>query len=131
MHNHHLLQILNRPQWLTLKGGSQTYVEKVLAKVPQEQIHHSKQGAGKVVQVVRNSNSNTWTVKSADGSEADYDEVIFATHADTALRILDQALEKGDLRRSLLAQFQFSKNVAVLHGDDRVSQSVTVQAGEF
>lgn len=126
MHNHHLLQILNRPQWLTLKGGSQTYVEKVLAKVPKEQIHHSKQGAGKIVQVVKNSSGNTWTVKSADGSEADYDEVVFATHADAALKILDQALEKGDIRRSLLAQFHFSKNVAVLHGDERVSQNATV-----
>jgi cyclopropane-fatty-acyl-phospholipid synthase len=29
--NHHLLQLFGRPQWLTVKGRSETYVSKIIA----------------------------------------------------------------------------------------------------
>lgn len=123
MHNHHLLQILNRPQWLTLKGGSGNYVKRVLAKVPKDRLHHDAHdgGSGKAVQVKR-SGDGGWMVKTADGNEDRYDEVVFATHADTTLALLDETLDSGDSRRDILSRFEFSKNEAVLHGDERVSK---------
>ncbi len=30
-HNHGLLQIQNRPQWLTIQGGSREYVKRLVA----------------------------------------------------------------------------------------------------
>lgn len=120
MHNHHLLQILNRPQWLTLKGGSRNYVEKVLKGVPKKQIHHNERGGGRVVEVEQVEGSR-WKVTSADGTQVTYDRLIFSTHADTALNLLDSFLSSGDLRRNALSHFGFSKNEAVLHGDSRVS----------
>ncbi|HEU4372256.1 MAG TPA: FAD-dependent oxidoreductase, partial [Telluria sp.] len=33
-HNHGLLQVSDRPQWRTVKGGSRKYVDKMLAAIP-------------------------------------------------------------------------------------------------
>lgn len=121
MHNHHLLQILGRPQWLTLKGGSQTYVKKVLKTVPMERLHHDSRGGGRVVEIETVQGGPRWRVISAAGHEGTYDRVIFATHADTALELLDDFLGAGDLRRDALSHFRFSQNEAVLHCDSRVS----------
>ncbi|HEY9239478.1 MAG TPA: FAD-dependent oxidoreductase, partial [Burkholderiaceae bacterium] len=33
-HNHGLLQVANRPQWYTVRGGARTYVERMLRSVP-------------------------------------------------------------------------------------------------
>lgn len=120
MHNHHLLQILDRPQWLTLKSGSRTYVEKVLANVPTNRIHHSAQGGGKVTRVSREGKDGQWRIKSADGAEETFDHVVFACHADTTLSLLDPVLSADDARRFALSQFEFSKNEAVLHADERL-----------
>lgn len=121
MHNHHLLQILDRPQWLTLKGGSQNYVRKVLSSVPSHRIHHGKQGQGKVNRVVKDANGAQWTVHTQSGERHTFDRVVFACHADTALSILDDQLKQSDPRRKVLSSFQFSKNEAVLHADEQVS----------
>ncbi|CAO1632822.1 unnamed protein product [Sympodiomycopsis kandeliae] len=118
MHNHHLLQILDRPQWLTLKGGSRNYVRKILNKVDNTRIHHGKQGQGKVVSVKKQDGG--WAVTTQDGQSHTFDQVVFACHADTALSILDEYLTQDDQRRRLLGKFQFSKNEAVLHADERL-----------
>ncbi|CAO1635858.1 unnamed protein product [Parajaminaea phylloscopi] len=120
MHNHHLLQILNRPQWLTLKGGSQTYVGKVLKSMPSRQLHHDAEGGGRVVKVEPVEDGSRWRVISAGGHEDVFDKLIFATHADTALKLLDGSLVANDARRDALASFGFSHNEAVLHGDARL-----------
>ena len=33
-HNHGLLQVIDRPQWRTVAGGARTYVEKIVAALP-------------------------------------------------------------------------------------------------
>lgn len=131
MHNHHLLQILDRPQWLTLKGGSQNYVRKVMSSVPIQRIHHGKQGQGRVVRVVKDDNGSQWLVHTHSGERHTFDRVVFACHADTALSILDDQLKKSDPRRRLLSSFQFSKNEAVLHADERVSDGQKAHSCTF
>ena len=37
-HNHGLLQIQNRPQWLTVQGGSREYVKRIVAALEQHQV---------------------------------------------------------------------------------------------
>ncbi|EPQ28081.1 uncharacterized protein PFL1_04408 [Pseudozyma flocculosa PF-1] len=118
MHNHHLLQLVNRPQWLTCKGGSRNYVERIISKLPDERIHRGK--AGEIVSARRQENG--WVLCDANRSEAPgrFDKVIFACHADTSVAILDEALPSDSEVRKTLERFHFSENVAVLHADKRL-----------
>lgn len=34
LYNHHLLQIINRPPWLTVKNGAMNYVKSITDKIP-------------------------------------------------------------------------------------------------
>lgn len=118
LHNHHLLQLTGKPSWLTLKNGSRSYVEKILENVPPEQLHL----ATPVMSV------DTFSVKKKSGVNlhlADrveqFDHVIFACHADTALRLLGSHASEEE--QEILSAFEFSKNTATLHRDTNVRSS--------
>lgn len=121
MHNHHLLQILDRPQWLTIKNGSHSYVKRILSKLPKERIHQGKD-KGEVEAAWKEGNK--WVLRTADGSEhKGWDKVIFASHADQTLAVLQAGKGKGggmDEQMEVLARFKFSQNQAVLHSDTRL-----------
>ena len=115
MHNHHLLQVTDRPAWLTIPKGAEKYINSVIEKVNKENVYvktpvtRVERRDGKVV------------VKSSRGEE-EFDHVIFATHADTSLEMLADA---SALEKDVLGSFEFSKNVATLHTDlDVFSYSV-------
>ncbi|KAM0750172.1 FAD/NAD(P)-binding domain-containing protein [Meredithblackwellia eburnea MCA 4105] len=115
MHNHHLLQLINRPVWLTLKNGSSSYVKRVLSRLPASQLHLStrinsvdtESKPGKVI-LATEDNVQVWD---------DFDHVVFATHADTSLRIIYAGKGMTIEEKVILAGFQFGKNRAVLHSD--------------
>src|SRR5271163_1417993 len=102
MHNHHLLQITNRPQWLTVKNGAQTYVESILKLMPSDRLHLN----AKITSVERQMEK---VVVRLERGEEEFDHLILATHADTSLELLrDATLEE----KEVLKNFMFSKNVA-------------------
>ena len=115
--NHGLLDVVNRPQWFTIKGGSKQYVNKLVPRFIK--------GGGEVrvnspVQsVVRDGEQVLLTVQDKGNTDNTienlvFDEVIFACHADTALKILkDASTEESEV----LGHFRFTKNTAVLHTD--------------
>jgi len=107
MHNHHLLQISGRPNWLTIPEGSKIYIESVIQHIPDSRVHLNTP----VTSVVRRGENVV--VTSSRGDE-EFDHVIVATHGDTALEILQDA---SDLEKEILGDFEFSKNVATLHTD--------------
>lgn len=115
MHNHALLQLTDRPQWLTVKGGSHTYVKAVLDSLPQGRFHLSTP-----VERVDTAKGHV-TLTTASGEKLQFDHVVFATHADTALRILNKGSGVTKAEKDVLGGFEFSKNRAVLHGDPAVS----------
>jgi predicted NAD/FAD-binding protein len=117
MHNHHLLQILDRPQWLTLHGGSKSYVERVVSQLKEEQIHKGPQ-KGKVVDAIRND-AEKWLLRTEDGEVHEFDRVVFATHADTTVKILKDEFddEESKQMQECLESFRFSQNTATLHSD--------------
>ncbi|CBQ69704.1 conserved hypothetical protein [Sporisorium reilianum SRZ2] len=124
MHNHHLLQILDRPQWLTIKNGSRSYVDRIVSHLPQERIHQGNQ-KGEVVAAWIDGRNAKWTLKTADGAKhSGWDRVIFAAHADETLKMFQageaEGLSVGRQVLDTLARFQFSQNVAVLHADTRL-----------
>ena len=98
---------MNRPQWRSVTGGSRAYVQAI-AKAFSGRIRR-----GELVQSVRRTAAGV-LVRGASGHEARYDQVVLATHADQALRLL--SAPTPDERR-LLGAFRYSQNVAVLHTD--------------
>ena len=124
MHNHHLLQILDRPQWLTIKNGSHAYVERILARLPHDRLHRGND-KGDVVAAWIDARNNKWTLQTANGEKhAGWDKVIFAAHADQTAQILKageaEGLSVGRDVLGVLERFKFSENVAVLHADTRL-----------
>ncbi len=106
--NHGLLQIGNRPQWRTVTGGSQQYV----AQVEMALAGHTIATSSIVQRVVRVNNGVV--VECRDGSCSQFDHVVFATHADQTLMLLDDA---DDDETRLLSPFTYSQNLAILHTD--------------
>ena len=103
--NHGLLQVNDRPQWRTVKGGAREYVRKITATLPAVRLNT------KVVGVLRDDEGVT--VRTHDGSER-FDSVVFATHAPDTLRMLTDA----DVQeRALLSAVRYQANTAYLHTD--------------
>jgi len=106
--NHHLLQLSGRPVWRTVTGGSREYVRRLVQ--PFASRLHLDQG---VLEVRRDADGVALRTTAGWRPER-FDQVVVATHADQALRLLPDA--SADERR-LLGAFRFSRNQAVLHGD--------------
>lgn len=109
--NHGLLQFLDRPIWRTVKGGSRNYVSKLEAEIADAPECRVLKGRP-VVHVRRLPNGVE--LREADGRTHHFDEVVFASHADETLRILDDATPA---EKRILGAFQYTKNTAVLHSD--------------
>ena len=104
--NHGLFKFKNRPQWYTVTDRSKTYVNKVLNKISGEVFKNYE------VNKIERSKEN---VRIAIENEyLDYDHVVLATHADQALKILDNSTEE---EKKILSKFKYISNSAVLHTD--------------
>jgi len=111
MDNHGLLSIDQHPQWRTIKGGSQNYIQKLIAPFRRHIYHQT------VISVHRMLKGVQVISKSLDGSvvEENFDHVIFANHADEALAILKtQSLEET----KFLKAFKYQANETYLHQDE-------------
>lgn len=105
-HNHGLLQIANRPQWFTVKGGSRQYVNKVLARIDDKRLNTP------VLRVTRQAQGVM--IETARGVEL-FDEVVLACHSDQALSLLGSSASKKE--QDLLGAIRYQSNRAVLHTD--------------
>ena len=115
MWNHHLLStVASRPQWMTIPGGSQQYINAVTASFPEERIH-----LGNPVKALHTSEDGRVVVLSSHEKEELYDHVILATHGDQALELMHDTASCEE--REILSGFAFSTNTAVLHSDLSVS----------
>jgi predicted NAD/FAD-binding protein len=108
-HNHGLLQINDRPQWRTVKGGSRVYVEKMLARIPQR---HLKTGVFSVSASAADKRGAVNLVTKF--GEQWFDHVVLATHSADSLAMLADATEA---ERSVLQAIRYQRNRAVLHTD--------------
>ncbi|WP_350656737.1 FAD-dependent oxidoreductase [Psychrobacter sp. S1-30-MNA-CIBAN-0213] len=117
--NHGLLDVVNRPQWFTIKGGSKQYVNKLVTRFVK--IGGTVRVNSPVQSVTRHDNKVTLTIinknTNNDVQQLTFDDVIFACHADTALKLLKDASPDES---EVLGQFQFTNNTAVLHTDTEV-----------
>jgi predicted NAD/FAD-binding protein len=104
--NHRLLQVDDRPMWKTVRGGSQSYVKKLAARL--KNIHSGYS----VDQVIRKASGGADLITR--GEKLHFDHVIFATHPPQTLKIL---ADLSDEEREILESFSFQKNIAQLHSD--------------
>src|SRR3954447_18815462 len=82
--HHGMLDLIGRPKWMTVKGGSQRYVDK-LVRPFQERLRLSCP----VARIERYADHVE--VTPVDGESESFDEVVLAVHSDQALRMLADA----------------------------------------
>ena len=107
-YNHGLLQVTDRPQWWTVKGGAKHYVDKIIGRIPDKRLNTP------VRQIVRNTSG---VHVSTDTSTELFDSVVLATHSDQSLAML-QAPTVSEQRT--LSAIRYQQNRAVLHTDTSV-----------
>ena len=105
--NHGLLTLTDLPQWQTVAGGSHTYVKRMLAGF------RGRVRLRAPVRQVRRTDDAVEVTAEGAGAER-FDQVVIATHADQALRLL--ADPSPDEQR-LLGPWRYSRNHTLLHTD--------------
>ncbi|MBA4019952.1 MAG: FAD-dependent oxidoreductase [Pirellula sp.] len=105
--HHGLLSLTDRPQWRVVEGGSRTYVAEILRRFP----GHIRLSTP-VVQVRRLERGVEITPRG--GNSEPFDHVVFACHADQALRML---ADPSESESELLSAFPYEPNIALLHTD--------------
>ncbi len=104
-HNHGFLGLDTQHPWRTVTGGSREYVKKITAPFAER--------------IVRNNGVQTVTdtrITLADGARLVFDKVIFASHGDQSLSLLESPTV---LEKEILSDFRYQPNKAVVHTDTR------------
>jgi predicted NAD/FAD-binding protein len=105
-HNHGLLQVTDRPQWRTVRGGSREYVKRVVAALDDARLNTPVLGVQRVP---------AGALLRLSGGVEHFEQVVFACHSDQALRLLgDDATAE---ERRVLGAIRYHPNRAVLHTD--------------
>lgn len=105
--DHGLLELVERPEWRTVHGGSTEYVKRLSAPIadrirtdcPVQAVWRTTQGV---------------MVRDIRGVTQRYDEVVFASHADQTLRMLGDVSAR---EKSILTKFRYKPNDVYLHSD--------------
>ncbi|BBP00903.1 NAD(P)/FAD-dependent oxidoreductase [Sulfuriferula nivalis] len=105
---HGLLQITNRPQWLTINGGSRNYVQRIADCLPRICLSQAVSSITRTATGVQ--------VTSSAGTR-DFDEVVLATHSDQSLAMLSDF--SADESR-ILSAIKYQPNKAILHTDSSI-----------
>lgn len=107
--NHGLLTLVGRPQWRTVAGGSQRYLD---AAVAQERF--TVRAGAPVRSVQRHDHAVTLVL---DGHTEEFDGVVSAVHSDQAMQLL---ADPSPAEISVLGAISYRRNEAVLHTDARM-----------
>lgn len=104
--HHRMLQVADRPQWLTVDGGSAQYVQAI-----RKQAKHISWQHATVHRVVREA--DYVDLLTSNGIQQ-FDWVVFASHADDTLNMLDNPTRQ---ETEVLGAFGYSDNLMVVHHD--------------
>ena len=107
--HHRMLQLKERPQWQTVKGGSATYIRAIQQQCPSIQWKNLA-----VDGVTRHDNQVL--IDTAEGLQI-FDWVIFASHADDSLKLLK---DPTALELDVLKNFSYQDNHMVVHHDESI-----------
>jgi len=112
-HNHGLLQIQNRPQWLTIQGGSREYVKRIVAALEASKVKFVRES---VVRVNAKQDGASQIEVISQSGPVFFDEVVMACHSDQTLNLVHGIEEQA---KNILAAIPYQKNRAILHTDER------------
>ncbi|WP_312836529.1 FAD-dependent oxidoreductase [Comamonas sp.] len=113
-HNHGLIQVRDRPQWYSVRGGSRQYVRRLLARFTQDGRHEARLNTP-VLGLQRHPQGVM--VQMAQGAEW-FDAVVLACHSDQAVQLLGDGATAAE--RAVLGSIRYQPNEAVLHTDSSV-----------
>jgi predicted NAD/FAD-binding protein len=112
-HNHGLIQVADRPQWHTVRGGAKHYVAKLLQGIADARLKTPVRG----VKRLPPGDGRGGVVVATDRGSERFDEVVLACHSDQSLALLDDATAE---ERAVLGAIRYHPNRAVLHTDTSV-----------
>jgi predicted NAD/FAD-binding protein len=105
--NHNLLSMTGQPQWLTVDGGAQTYVDRIACELGTR----IRTNCG-VTSISRDGRGAR--IIDTAGESSRYDSVVLACHSDEALGLLHDSEGK---ERAALNTIRYQPNTVVLHKD--------------
>ena len=121
-HNHGLLQVRNRPQWYTVRGGAARYVEAIVAGLADARLNTPVRSVRRLGGVagfggVVRPQPNTGVLITTDAGTERFDAVVMACHSDQSLALLaDPSWDE----KQVLGAIRYQSNRAVLHTDTAV-----------
>ena len=107
--NHGMLNINDRPQWLTIKGGSKEYVERLTAPFKKNIKLNCE------VELIER-NPECVTVTHKDGIDK-FDYIFLACHSNEALNLLKNPTHH---EKKILSAINYVKNTVTLHTDESI-----------
>ena len=107
--NHGLLQLRDRILWRSVVGGAQAYVAPLIADFK------SRIKTQCAIKDYKRTGSGI-SLTDIHGQSHEFDQVVFATHADVTLKIL--GTEASQAERDTLGAFGYTSNEVVLHQDE-------------
>jgi predicted NAD/FAD-binding protein len=108
--HHRFLSLNGMPEWRTITGGSQRYVDEIIRPF-QNRIRLNCP-----VRLVRRFPDRV-EVGFADGQRDTFDRIVIATHSDQALAML---ADPSPAEREILGAMPYQENDVVLHTDTRL-----------
>jgi predicted NAD/FAD-binding protein len=108
--NHGFLNVRNQPVWLTIRGGSRTYVEPITRP-----FKHNLRLNCPVKRLRRQADCVEVTAAGAEPER--FDTAVVATHSDQALALL---ADPSDAERNILGSIRYQENHTVLHTDTSI-----------
>jgi predicted NAD/FAD-binding protein len=112
-HNHGLIQVADRPQWHTVRGGARHYVRKLLLAVADARLNTPV----REVRRIPPGQGHGGVLVATDAGTERFDDVVLACHSDQSLALLADATPA---ERAVLGAVRYHPNRAVLHTDTAV-----------
>ena len=107
-YNHGMLETINRPNWWVIKNGSSEYIKKIIRGF------ENKINLSTPVKTVARKNEGIEIQLAKKEETLKFDSVIFATHSDQALEMLENPT---DTEKDILSSIPYQKNEVLLHTD--------------
>ena len=111
--NHALFNFKNRPKWKFIFGGSNQYIKKLT------NLNTFKYFTNFKIKKILRYNNNIQIVDN-DNKHDYFSKLIFATHGDQVLSLLDNPTDK---EIDIFSKFKYSNNTAYLHTDSSLMPS--------
>jgi predicted NAD/FAD-binding protein len=116
-HNHGLIQVADRPQWHTVRGGAKHYVAKLLQGIHDARLNTAVRSVRRLPAASGEAAGRAGVMVATDQGAERYDEVVLACHSDQSLALLADA---SPAERSILGAIRYHPNRALLHTDASV-----------